>query len=147
MPYTLKRLQHLSEITPLINNPYNKPDTNNPEAKERFWEEYKQVDSLIRSKLEKFGDIDAFGKKEFSMGDPWNNNRQIGIIVNRRSQFDEALIKELWNTIQELPIDYMLVLEGEDEPGGGNFYICIRKGNDVVGYAPDKSMLKPFGFD
>jgi hypothetical protein len=78
------------------------------------------------------------------MGDPWNNNRQIGIIVNTERLFSEALIESLWTAVQELPVDYMLVLSGDS--GKGTFYICIRKCSEVAGFAPDRRTLESFGF-
>lgn len=146
MPYKLVQVNHLGEISPLIDQPYNKPDNANPEAKEEFWTEYEGVDSLIRSKLDEFGGVDSFGKAEFSMGNPWNSSRKIGITINTELSFSEGLIKALWTVVQNFPFDYLIVLSGEYEPGSGTFYICIRKGDEVLGYAPEKGMLKPFGF-
>jgi len=146
MQYRLKRVHLLSEIANLINNPYHKPDVTDGRAKEQFRTEYEEVDSFIRAKLEEFGSIDSFGHAEFSMGNPWNSSRKIGITFNTEQSFSEALIKVLWTAVQGLPVDYLLVLSGEYVPGGGNFYICIRKGSDVLGYEPHEGMLRPFGF-
>ncbi|HEX4086083.1 MAG TPA: hypothetical protein VHY22_14305 [Chthoniobacteraceae bacterium] len=136
----------MSEISTLIDKPYNKPDASNPKAKEEFLTEYEGIDFLVRSKLNEFGSVDAVGRAEFSMGNPWNTSRKIGITINTELLFSEALLKVLWTAVQDFRVDYLLVLSGEYGPRGGDFYICIQKSPEVLGYAPDKSMLKPFGF-
>ena len=144
--YRLHRVSQLAEIAPLIDGPYNKPIFSDARSKEAFREEYEHADALLRSKLRALGEIDSIGEKEFSMGNPWNSSRKIGITVNVDSLFNEELIELLKNAEEEMPEKYLIVLSGEYEPGTGTFYICVGPNADVLGYAPNKEMLEPFGF-
>jgi hypothetical protein len=146
-PRRFRRVLHLEEIVPLVDEPYNKPSFDDAHAKEDFRKEYEQADAHVRSALQSFGEIDAFGHKEFSMGNPWNSSRKIGVTLNAESLFDRVLVTSLQAAVGQMPADYLIVLSGEYEAGGGTFYICIRKDGDILGYAPDKEMLAPFGFE
>jgi hypothetical protein len=146
IPYRLRRVNRIEEIDPLLEKPYNKPIFSDESAKERYREEYEEADSLVRSKLMTLGEIDAFGHKEFSMGNPWNSSRKIGVTVNTAALFDEELIGLLKAAIDELTTDYLILLSGEYEPGEGTFYICITKAEEVLGYAENPELLEPFGF-
>lgn len=145
-PYRLRWVPRLGEIAQLIDGPYNKPAFTEARSKEMFREEYERADGLLRSKLRALGEIDSIGETEFSMGNPWNSSRKIGITVNANWLFTERLIELLKNAVDEIPEDYLIVLSGEYGPGAGMFYICIIRDADVFGHAPDKWMLESFGF-
>jgi len=145
-PCPLRWVSRLAEIAPLIDGPYNKPVFTDARSEENFREEYERADGLLRSRLRALGQIDSVGEAEFSMGDPWNSSRKIGITVNTDSIFTERLIELLKSAVDEIPEDYLVVLSGEYEPGAGMFYICISRDASVLGYATDKGMLESFGF-
>jgi hypothetical protein len=136
----------LEEIASLVEGPFNRPTFTNPRSKELFREEYELADRILRAKLTMLGEIDAIGKKEFSMGDPWNSSRKIGVTVNVEYLFSEELVKVLRDAVEQMPTDYLIILSGEREPGAGTFYICVSRNRDVLGYASDQKLLKRFGF-
>lgn len=144
--YHLQLVADLAEIVPLVNAPYNKPTLTDSLSKELFREEYELADRILRTKLRMLGEIDAIGGKEFSMGDPWNSSRKIGVTVNIAYLFCEELIKILKDAVAKMPADYLIILSGEREAGAGTFYICVSRNRDVLGYAPDQKLLERFGF-
>lgn len=135
-----------SEAEALVNAPYNTPTFSDSDAKERFYEEYKHADAVVRLNLQHLGDVDAFGEKEFSTGNPWNSSRKIGVTLNAKRLFHKETVASLQAAVEEIPVDYLIVLSGEYVVGKGTFYICVQKGGNVLGYAPKNEMLDPFGF-
>lgn len=144
--YRLQRVSGIEEIASLINCPYNKPTFTDAQSKEMFREEYECADHILRSELRKLGEVDAIGAKEFSMGDPWNSSRKIGVTVNVNRLFSEKLIELLKDAVEQMPARYLVILSGEYESGAGTFYICINRDREVLGYSPNKKILDLFGF-
>lgn len=140
------RIVSFEEASSLINAPYNKPVLDTAQVKEAYRCEYEEADSLVRSKLTMLGEIDSFGEKDFSMGNPWNSSRKIGITINTVHHFNAEVIWFLQSAIQTIAVEYLIILSGEIELGKGTFYICIRKTGDIIGYAPDEKTLELFGF-
>lgn len=154
MPYKLKRVGELGEIERFLEEPYNAPKYDTAEEQEEFADEFGEYDEMIRSKLSEFGEIDAFGDAEFSMGDPWGSCRLIGVVVNTEGVYREAVLAALWSGLQTMPLSYLFVLNGTCTTGSyaagnlevGSFYILIDKDNEILGYSPDPKVLDAFGF-
>jgi hypothetical protein len=141
-----KRAYELSEIAPLVDRFYNRPELTEDFTQADFENEY---GSVYQQVFECFGEAETamtgLAEEAFSMGPPYSQDRAIGVVVVYISLLSTELLRKLQRLLVELSEDYLIYIDGHDS-GGEQYYLTITK-REVLGYAGNPGSLNDLGFE
>ncbi|EIQ01340.1 hypothetical protein OpiT1DRAFT_05916 [Opitutaceae bacterium TAV1] len=137
----IKYVQKYSDITILVDGPYNPPDNIDTDA---FEFEYDRFRSLLVAMLSRYGKDDPRGHGDYSVGYYTGMSRGVGVVLNNKKLFGHEFIDSIKTVVDAFEKEYVVVVSAEHGLGE-DVYICITKDRFAQGYAKKMRWLTPFG--
>lgn len=120
---------------------HNPPITGANFSEQDFAEEWHSVRDGLDRILQRFGENDAYGTKDYNLGDTVSLSRGVGLEVTSEKMLSMKLVPEVQNYLALLPHDYEIDLAIMTEDGV--FHVFLGR-NEIKAWCP-KPILDRLG--
>lgn len=132
----------LQELYSKLDTPYNPPGCakEDESACKAFYGEWHDVRNGMQAVLERFGEHDDYGQKDFHLGDTAMLSRGIGVTFTNQTLLEPKVLEAVAAYLAALPEDYEVNItfqrDGEDD------HDLFMSRNTVLAELPDDLLRK-----
>jgi hypothetical protein len=123
-----------------LDEPFNPPAINESFTEDDFSAEWHGVRNRFEDLLAKFGENDAYGNKDFNLGETLTLSRGIGVELTSQKMLNRELIPETQRFLETLPHEYEIDFAVMSEEGIHHVFV----NRSVVQHGCPRSIFKRF---